>query len=91
MVKGFVGKYPSSIIVSLSMIKALKEDHIRNWPSAVNSKNKKRTLPDFVAGGGLEPPTSGLWARRTTICSFPRRYLRIIETKLVFIGPGPVH
>ena len=26
----------------------------------------------LVAGGGLEPPTSGLWARRATNCSTPR-------------------
>ena len=26
----------------------------------------------MVAGGGLEPPTSGLWAQRATNCSIPR-------------------
>ena len=30
------------------------------------------TAIEMVAGEGLEPPTSGLWARRATDCSTPR-------------------
>ncbi len=29
----------------------------------------------MVAGGGLEPPTSGLWAQRATNCSIPRYHI----------------
>ena len=31
----------------------------------------------FIAGAGLEPAASGLWARRAANCSTPRRILRI--------------
>ena len=31
------------------------------------------SVDDVVAGEGFEPPSSGLWARRATSCSTPRR------------------
>ena len=44
----------------------------------------------LVAETGLEPATSGLWARRATNCSTPRYwiYLRCIRTGLDEFGAG---
>ena len=40
----------------------------------------QRVTAPFVAGGGLEPPASGLWARRATNCSIPRYWIANIRT-----------
>ena len=52
-------------------------------------KNKMWTLINsgftrLVAGGGLEPPTFGLWAQRAANCSTPRRNIVIFTTQLYY-------
>ena len=47
------------------------------------SKNKSSRIYseslELVAGEGLEPSTSGLWARRATNCSTPRHHNKFLE------------
>ena len=61
------------------MRSALASEKIRTYGSRPSSKILKRKEEIFqslsfvlVAGGGLEPPTFGLWARRAANCSIPR-------------------
>ena len=39
----------------------------------------------LVAGGGLEPPTFGLWAQRAANCSTPRYLALIYYTTVVVV------
>ena len=53
-------------------------------PGRSNQQQNKKTatfrwLFFMVAGGGLEPPASGLWARRAANCSIPRYNVYAIE------------
>ena len=46
----------------------------------IKNKDNPDELSRLVAGGGLEPPASGLWARRATNCSIPRYWIAKIQT-----------